>query len=73
MSIDPADYWMTPDEERKMEEKHAAKNTPKKDYTGQIEKANKEIESLVSKRFKLQRQMSNIDCKISKAYDSMFA
>ena len=25
MSIDPADYWMTPDEERKLEDKLAAR------------------------------------------------
>jgi len=73
MSIDPSEYYMTPEEERKMEDKHAMTHKPKKDYSSQIEKANKEIEDLVSKKFKLLGQISNIDYKITKAYDSMFA
>jgi hypothetical protein len=46
---------------------------PKIDYSEQIAACQKRIDALVSKKFKLQSQISSIDCKITQAYDDMFA
>ena len=45
---------------------------PTKDYSEQVAACQKRIDALVSKKFKLQSQISGIDCKITKAYDDMF-
>jgi len=43
MSIDPADYWMTPEEERKMEEKHASRRVHYHEWGEYIQEGDEQL------------------------------
>ena len=61
MSIDQADYSMTPEEENELE-----------DRITRTAECQKRIDSLVSAQFTLKRKISDIDADISEEYSKMF-